>query len=107
MCYVEFWSDVLFYFVCFYFVRWFYKFMCVLYVGDRFKENEMRISVMVYIDVGSSELNDDLFDLRMLDEVCLFYDYVKKFIVEVVDLMLVKFYEFEKGKIDIWFYVFG
>ncbi|MEC7288972.1 MAG: acyl-CoA dehydrogenase family protein [Pseudomonadota bacterium] len=62
---------------------------------------------MAYTDAGSSELNDDLFDLRMSDEARPLYDHVKKFIAEVVDPMSVKFHELEKGKTDIWSYAPG
>jgi acyl-CoA dehydrogenase len=62
---------------------------------------------MAYTDAGSSELNDDLFDLRMSDEARPLYEHVKKFVAEVVDPMSIKFHEFEKGKTDIWSYAPG
>ena len=48
---------------------------------------------MAYTDTGASEMNDDLFDLRMSDEARPLYDHVKKFIADVVDPMSVKFHE--------------
>ena len=62
---------------------------------------------MAYTDAGASELNDDLFDLRMSDEARPLYDHVKKFIAEVVDPMSVKFHALDKDKKDIWSYAPG
>ena len=62
---------------------------------------------MAYTDAGSSEMNDDLFDLRMSDEARPLYDHVKKFIADVVDPMSVKFHELGKGHKDIWTYAPG
>ncbi|MCR9193345.1 MAG: acyl-CoA dehydrogenase family protein [Hyphomonas sp.] len=62
---------------------------------------------MAYTDAGSSEMNDDLFDLRMSDDARPLYDHVKKFIAEVVDPMSVKFHELGKEKADIWSYAPG
>lgn len=62
---------------------------------------------MAYTEAGGSEMNDDLFDLRMSDEARPLYDHVKKFVAEVVDPMSVKFHELEKGKTDIWSYAPG
>ncbi|MEL7108817.1 MAG: acyl-CoA dehydrogenase family protein [Pseudomonadota bacterium] len=62
---------------------------------------------MPYTDAGASEMNDDLFDLRMSDEARPLYDHVKKFIAEVVDPMSVKFHELGKNKEDIWSYAPG
>ncbi|MEO1189374.1 MAG: acyl-CoA dehydrogenase family protein, partial [Pseudomonadota bacterium] len=62
---------------------------------------------MAYTDAGASEMNDDLFDLRMSDEARPLYDHVKKFIAEVVDPMSVKFHELGKDKKDIWSYAPG
>lgn len=62
---------------------------------------------MAYTDAGSSEMNDDLFDLRMSDDARPLYDHVKKFIAEVVDPMSVKFHELGKDKADIWSYAPG
>ena len=62
---------------------------------------------MAYTDAGASEMNDDLFDLRMSDEARPLYDHVKKFIAEVVDPMSVKFHELGKEKKDIWSYAPG
>ncbi|NQY96368.1 MAG: acyl-CoA dehydrogenase family protein [Henriciella sp.] len=62
---------------------------------------------MAYTDAGSSELNDDLFDLRMSDDARPLYDHVKKFIADVVDPMSVKFHELGKDKADIWSYAPG
>ncbi len=62
---------------------------------------------MAYTDAGASEMNDDLFDLRMSDEARPLYDHVKKFIAEVVDPMSVKFHELGKDKKDVWSYAPG
>jgi acyl-CoA dehydrogenase len=62
---------------------------------------------MAYTDAGASEMNDDLFDLRMSDEARPLYDHVKKFIADVVDPMSVKFHELGKDKKDIWSYAPG
>ncbi|NQY14787.1 MAG: acyl-CoA dehydrogenase family protein [Henriciella sp.] len=62
---------------------------------------------MAYTDAGASEMNDDLFDLRMSDEARPLYDHVKKFIADVVDPMSVKFHELSKDKKDIWSYAPG
>ncbi|MEM7328746.1 MAG: acyl-CoA dehydrogenase family protein [Pseudomonadota bacterium] len=62
---------------------------------------------MAYTDAGASEMNDDLFDLRMSDEARPLYDHVKKFIAETVDPMSVKFHELDKNKTDIWSYAPG
>ena len=62
---------------------------------------------MPYTDSGASEMNDDLFDLRMSDEARPLYEHVKKFIAEVVDPMSVKFHELGKDKKDIWSYAPG
>lgn len=62
---------------------------------------------MAYTDAGSSELNDDLFDLRMSDDARPLYEHVKKFVAEVVDPMSVKFHELDKDKTDIWSYAPG
>eukprot|EP00903_Cladosiphon_okamuranus_P002889 g2887.t1 len=62
---------------------------------------------MPYTDAGASEMNDDLFDLRMSDEARPLYDHVKRFIAEVVDPMSVKFHELGKNKEDIWSYAPG
>lgn len=62
---------------------------------------------MPYTDSGSSEMNDDLFDLRMSEDARPLYEHVKKFIAEVVDPMSVKFHEFDKDKKDIWSYAPG
>ncbi len=62
---------------------------------------------MAYTEAGSSELNDDLFDLRMSDDARPLYEHVKKFVAEVVDPMSVKFHEFDKDKTDIWSYAPG
>ena len=62
---------------------------------------------MAYTDTGASEMNDDLFDLRMSDEARPLYDHVKKFIADVVDPMSVKFHELGKDKKDVWSYAPG
>ncbi|MEM7640701.1 MAG: acyl-CoA dehydrogenase family protein [Pseudomonadota bacterium] len=62
---------------------------------------------MAYTDAGASEMNDDLFDLRMSDEARPLYDHVKKFIADVVDPMSVKFHELGKDKKDVWSYAPG
>ncbi|MEL7033649.1 MAG: acyl-CoA dehydrogenase family protein [Pseudomonadota bacterium] len=62
---------------------------------------------MAYTDAGASEMNDDLFDLRMSDDARPLYDHVKKFIADVVDPMSVKFHELGKDKKDIWSYAPG
>ena len=62
---------------------------------------------MAYTDAGASELNDDLFDLRMSDDARPLYDHVKKFIADVVDPMSIKFHELGKYKKDIWSYAPG
>jgi len=62
---------------------------------------------MAYTDAGSSELNDDLFDLRMSDDARPLYEHVKKFVAEVVDPMSVKFHDLDKNKTDIWSYAPG
>ena len=62
---------------------------------------------MAYTATGASEMNDDLFDLRMSDEARPLYDHVKKFIADVVDPMSVKFHELGKDKKDVWSYAPG
>ena len=62
---------------------------------------------MAYTDDGASELNDDLFDLRMSEGARPLYEHVKKFVAEVVDPMSVKFHDLDKNKTDIWSYAPG
>jgi len=62
---------------------------------------------MPYTSSGPSEMNDDLFDLRMSDEARPLYDHVKRFITDVVDPMSIRFHELGKDKKDIWSYAPG
>ncbi len=62
---------------------------------------------MAYTSSGSSEMNDDLFDLRMSEAARPLYDHVKRFIAETVDPMYARFVELGKDHTDIWNYAPG
>ena len=59
---------------------------------------------MAYTETGTSDLNDDLFDLRMSDAARPLFEQVRKFITEVADPTLEIFREEAKTKPDIWDY---
>ncbi|MEQ3745487.1 MAG: acyl-CoA dehydrogenase family protein [Henriciella sp.] len=62
---------------------------------------------MAYTETGPSELQDDLFDLRMSEEARPLYDQVKAFVSEVAIPHYEEYLEAGKGKQDIWSYTPG
>ncbi|MDG1825368.1 MAG: acyl-CoA dehydrogenase family protein [Henriciella sp.] len=62
---------------------------------------------MAYTETGPSELQDDLFDLRMSEEARPLYDQVKAFVSEVAIPHYEEYLESGKGKQDIWSYTPG
>ncbi|MEM9054734.1 MAG: acyl-CoA dehydrogenase family protein [Pseudomonadota bacterium] len=62
---------------------------------------------MPYTDAGASELNDDLFDLRMSEEARPLYDQVKAFVQDTAIPLYQEYLEAGEGKEDIWSYAPG
>ena len=62
---------------------------------------------MPYTEIGTGDLNDDLFDLRMSDDARPLFDHVRKFITDVVEPMYEEFNKLGEGKTDIWSYAPG
>ncbi len=62
---------------------------------------------MPYTDAGASEMNDDLFDLRMSDEARPLYDQVKAFVQDTAIPLYKEYLEAGEGKDDIWSYTPG
>jgi acyl-CoA dehydrogenase len=62
---------------------------------------------MAYTETGPSEMNDDLFDLRMSESARPLYDQVKAFVQNTAIPLYQEYLEAGKGKEDIWSYTPG